>query len=329
MLSYICMIIGISAICTGSILYIKQYMTAQATQKRQNAPEGYKAKTDPGAYLCELAERGYISFTLFEGKVNLVLKNYPASNELKLADLYTSILGKHTRILDDSNATVGREIVAFDEIKNDYLSWIKRKNPGGEKSAIYVNKQPITHEVKTKYDRLIYVFIVIVLMVMFSVSDQKYGIISAGILEEVMLQVAVYGFTVTGIIGFRQSNTDIPSDRKQLLKRLCKNMFFALFSLFFGVLSILALCLFGAGIPMTILKVVAALWTVGLLIFQNSPRDRKGRTKKQSFRKMLKPEYIVDSRELTSAGSNLLTVKDKNALKNQMYMVEKELWDVL
>lgn len=322
MLPIICSVIGVAAITATASLYVKQYKKVE--KELAHNPRKYvgKPKTDPGAYLCEIAQKGNIGFLLSEGKLKLLLKEYPLEREYEIKDLFQNVFSPHIKMIGDEDATIGHEIVDYEEIKRDYRDWIKRTSPGSACSLIPSNPREYFVKVETKFDKSVYAAIVCVMYLLFSISDTIGGPFAGefSFLEEFVCMAAITIFAVVGVVGVRDAFDKLDSLLSAVLLGTVKRVFFVIFALFFCCCTGALLIFTGAGIPMNIMKVYGIVCMILLSLFQKGKLKRKKESKPIDFKERLKPDYIVD-------GKDLALISDRGELYNQMHMVEKVLWN--
>lgn len=350
--SWICLVVATAVITAGTMVYIKLYQKEEKKQIRHLNNLSGKLKTDPGAYLCELARKGYIRFVIWEGRLHLFLAEYPEKGEGTVKKLFEDIFWQaSTKMIGDETAIVGREIIDYKDIKKKYENWVKNNNPGEEDSKVQKNSKNYTNDtvtVKSQFDKVVYAFIFSVTVLAFSVSDifvEDSFLYGEGIssIEIFMVWVMFTVFAGVGIYGIwevNESSNRVRAEGFSMLKNTMKMLLCFLFTLFFGILSIAVFFLLGKGMPMLILKCFTIIVAIALLVFQKrkglwgKPRkkNKKGQENpdKKLLKEKLKPEYIIDSRELLGIEEKkqeLMSLADRKVLRARMDLIEKVLWD--
>ncbi len=352
LLSWICLVVATAVITAGTMVYIKLYQKEEKKQIRHLNNLSGKLKTDPGAYLCELARKGYIRFVIWEGRLHLFLAEYPEKGEGTVKKLFEDIFWQaSTKMIGDETAIVGREIIDYKDIKKKYETWVKNNNPGEEDSKVQKKDKNYTNDtvrVKSKFDKVVYAFIFSVTVLAFSVSDifvEDSFLYGEGIssIEIFMVWVMFTVFAGVGICGIREANESsarIQDDSFGMFKNTMKMLFYFLFTLFFGILSIVVFFILGQGTSMLILKGFTIVVAIALLVFQKrkglwgkprkNQKEQQENQDKKLLKEKLKPEYIIDSSELLGIEEKkqeLMSLADRKVLRARMDLIEKVLWD--
>lgn len=352
LLSWICFGVSTAAITAGTLEYINLYKKEEKKQTRTLDNLSGKLKTDPGAYLCELARKGYIRFVIWEERLHLFLAEYPEKEEGTVKQLFEDIFWKApTKMISDETAIVGREIIDYKDIKKKYENWVKNNNPGEEESKVKKKDKYYTRDtvkVKSKFDIVVYAFIFSVTVLAFSVSDifvedsflYGDGISSIEIFMDWVMFTVFAGVGIYGILEVNESSNRVRAEGFSMLKNTMKMLLCFLVTLFFGILSIAVFFLLGKGTPMLILKCFTIIVAIALLLFQKikgkwakprkNQKEQQENQDKKLLKEKLKPEYIIDSRELLGIEEKkqeLMSLADRKVLRARMDLIEKVLWD--
>lgn len=304
-ISYICMVVGIVSITVGSLVYIKYYrQKAKETIMKLAAEDG---TTDPGAYLCGLAEKGYIQFGVSEEKLKLVIKEAPLEREFPQKKLFSDVLEKHAGFGIDDNATVGYEIIDYDEVKNEYIDWLTEYNPGEGNQKIYPKHIKYRLLTETKIDALMYGFIVSLVAGLSMISNLDISLY----IVVVMFLLGCFAYFLGSVFleGWVLSDG--------LWGKIKDLLMYLIFCSVGGGIVVIMLHHVGKGVPMLILRIYAEIWMLIIALVQKGLVGRYA-PKQPLFTDKIKPEYIFNE---------ALSKNDNYGLTNKMYLIKKVLWD--
>lgn len=342
--------IGVAGITARAFVYIQQHRKEEEKQIKRMPNSSEQFQTDPGAYLCELAQKGYIRFTLAEEKLQLILLNYPSDREGTVKSLFSKVFLNAAKMVSDDTAIVGREIIDYEEIKSAYRKWVNRNNPGNEDSKVQKKDQSHDVPVKTKFDRTVYLCLFSISVLMSAVSDtvESMGRDIYDSYKYMGFFVAWIVSVVLVIVGFRAARVFFEVDLESINQNdaagiTLKGVFFLLVTLFFVVVAGAIFVLVGNNLPSFVLKVYAVLVSVIILMIQKGLFFKKGfpaklwqrwenrqgiLERKRLISGMLKGEYIVDGIDLPGLKEKeSLNPADRQKVKEQKYFVEKVLLD--